>query len=218
LSLGAEYALYQTKINPVDFEETNATFDIFNNPIIYHTGIDRYSEKQVAGLLNIPVSVLYQAGNSHKFYISAGIKIGFPVFGKYNGSSAVLTAWGYYPDYNQTEIWQNDLGYGIFNLNESKKKLTFGVSLMGAFETGIKWNIGTGKNLYTGVFVDYGFNNMLNSKKHFIEYNHNEPNSPVVNTACALSKRFSPLSFGLKVKLSLSTECRSDNRENIEED
>jgi hypothetical protein len=40
-------------------------------------------------------------------------------------------------------------------------KLDLGVSLLGTVETGVKWNIGTGTALYTGVFMDYGLNNAL---------------------------------------------------------
>jgi hypothetical protein len=139
------------------------------------------------------------------------VKLGLPVYGKYSGSNAVLTASGYYPEYDQTEIWQNDLGYGIFNLNGKKEKLDLGVSAMGTLETGAKWNTGIGTALYTGVFVDYGFNDMKKSsysEKRFVEYNHNEPAQPLMNTACVLADKFSPLSFGVKLKLAFSVGCR----------
>ncbi|MDR1348306.1 MAG: PorT family protein [Prevotellaceae bacterium] len=210
LSSGLEYAFYQGKIGLNGFAGTNATFDILNNPIIYNTRIGRYSEKQFAGLLNIPLSVQYRTGNNHRFYASAGLKLGLPVYAKYSGSDAVLTASGYYPDYDQTEIWQNDLGYGVFNLNENSGKPDLGVSLSGTLETGVKWNIGVGTAIYTGVFVDYGFNDMKKSSyagKRFVEYNHYEPGRPLMNTACVLTDRFSPLSFGLKVKLAFSVGC-----------
>jgi hypothetical protein len=93
-----EYAFYQNKIGLNNFAEANSTFDIFNNPIIYHTFIDSYSEKQSVGLFNIPVSVLFQSGSRHKFYLSAGIKLGLPAFGKYRSNNFVLTVSGYYPD------------------------------------------------------------------------------------------------------------------------
>jgi hypothetical protein len=210
LSSGVEYAFYQSKINLNGFFDSYETSDIFNNAIVYHTRIDSYSEKQYAGLLNIPLSVLYQTGENHLFYAAAGSKLGLPVYGKYS-SNAVLTASGYYPDYDQTEIWQKDLGYGIFKINENRKKLNLGVSIIGTLETGVKWNIGIGTNLYTGAFVDYGFNNALNgdySKKRFFEYNRNEPSKPTINTAYVLADRFSSLSFGIKLKLSFSAGCR----------
>ncbi|MDR1583079.1 MAG: OmpA family protein [Prevotellaceae bacterium] len=211
LSSGLEYAFYQSKTGLNGFSNAYETSDILNNPITYNTRIDHYSEKQFAGLLNIPLSVLYQTNGNHKFYASAGLKLGLPVSARYSGSNAVLTASGYYPSYDQTEIWQNDLGYGVFNPDGRKGKLDLGVSVMGTLESGVKWNTGIGNALYTGVFVDYGFNNVLKSgftKKPLVEYNHTTPEYPVMNTACVLADRFAPLSFGIKVKLAFSVGCR----------
>jgi outer membrane protein OmpA-like peptidoglycan-associated protein len=206
-----EYAFYRQKVSLSGFSDAYDTYDMLGNPIVYHTRIDNYSEKQLAGLLNIPLSVLYQTGNNHQFYASLGAKLGLPVSAKYSGSNTVLNAEGYYPDYDQTEIWQNDLGYGKFQMTGNNGKLDLGVSFSGTMETGVKWNIGIGKNLYTGVFVDYGFNNMQKtgySGKRFIEYNPNDPSKPIMNTACVLSDRFSPVALGIKVKLAFSVGCR----------
>ncbi|MDR0412474.1 MAG: OmpA family protein [Dysgonamonadaceae bacterium] len=211
LSSGLEYAFYRHKVGITDFSETYAIVDILGNPIDYKTQIDRYSETQKLGLLNIPLSIQYQTGGNHRFYALAGLKIGLPISTKYSGSNAVLTASGYYPDYNQTEIWQNDLGYGIFNLPENSGKLDLSVSLSGTFETGLKWNTGIGTALYTGVFADYGFTDMRKSGyagKALVEYNSIVPNQPKMNTACILSGHFAPVSFGFKVKLAFSVGCR----------
>ncbi|MDR2125611.1 MAG: hypothetical protein LBP63_02110 [Prevotellaceae bacterium] len=64
--------------------------------------IDSYSEKQFAGLLNIPISIHYQIGSRHQFCVSAGLKFGLPILGKYSGENIVLTSSGYYSDYDQT--------------------------------------------------------------------------------------------------------------------
>jgi outer membrane protein OmpA-like peptidoglycan-associated protein len=211
ISSGVEYAFYQRETSIDGFLDAYQTSDIFNNPIVYRTRVDYYREKQFAGLLNIPLSLLYQTGNGHKFYASAGLKLGLPVYGKYRSSNSLLTASGYYPDYDQTEIWQNDLGYGVFNMEGNTKKLDLGVSLTGTLETGVKWNIGTGTSLYTGVFMDYGFNNTLQGdypEKHLAEYNRHEPGRPVMNSACVLTDRLAPLAFGLKLKMAFGVGCR----------
>jgi hypothetical protein len=82
---------------------------------------------------------------------------------------------------------------------------------MGTLESGVKWSTGVGTALYTGVFVDYGFNNALKnaySEKRFVEYNRANPSQPVMNTACVVADRFSPLAFGVKVKFAFSAGCR----------
>jgi hypothetical protein len=56
--------------------------------------------------------------------------------------------------------------------------------------------------------VDYGFNNANgNYSKKMIEYNRNEPARPIMNTACVLTDRFSPLALGIKVKMAFSVGC-----------
>lgn len=204
LSTGVEYAIYQSKNSFNSISNAYETLDILNNPITYSTIIENYSEKLFTGMLNFPLSVFYQASGYPKFYVLGGFKLGLPVSSRYIGSNSVLTASGYYPDYNQTEVWQNDLGYGVFNLNGKKGKLDLNVSVMGTLETGVKWRTGIGADLYTGIFVDYGFNNMLkngHSQKMFVEYNRDEPSLPVINTACVLADRLSPLALGIKVKM-----------------
>jgi outer membrane protein OmpA-like peptidoglycan-associated protein len=211
LATGLEYAFYQSKIGIDNFSDSYGITDMFGNPVAYQTRINGYSETHKLGMFNIPLSVLYQTNGKHKFYASLGGKVGLPVSAKYNGSNAILNIAGYYPDYDQTEIWQNGLGYGVFNTTENSGKLDLDVSLLGTIETGVKWNVGVGTALYTGIFADYGFNSMLNichSDKRFVEYNSKEPSKPVVNTACVLSDKFSPMNFGVKLKLAFSVGCR----------
>jgi hypothetical protein len=211
LSSGLEYAFYQGKINLNGFAGTIATFDILNHPVDYNTRIDHYRETQFAGLLNLPLTVQYQTGNSLRFYASAGLKLGLPVSAKYSGSDARLTASGYYPEYNQTEVWQNDLGYGVLPVKNHRGNLDLNVSITGTLETGVKWDVALGVALYTGVFVDYGFNSLLSreySQKPPVEYNRVAPEYPVMNTACVLTDRFAPFSFGVKVKVAFPVGCR----------
>ena len=218
LSFGAEYAFYQKSLKVKQISGAYDTNDKEGNPIVYHSLVEDYRERQQLGMINFPLTVLYQAGKKHKYYASLGLKLGLPVYGQYRGSDATLTTSGYYPDYDQTEIWQNDFGYGVFSV-ENKRPLNFGVSLLGTFETGAKWNIGIGNDLYTGIFIDYGFNNILKNSNpsRFVEYNHNEPSQPVMNSFLASqNSRVSPFSFGLKLKMAFSVGCRdllSDRKE-----
>jgi hypothetical protein len=108
------------------------------------------------------------------------------------------------------------LGYGVFNLTENRGILSLGISVAGKFETGMKWITGT--SLYTGIVTDYGFNSMFGSdyaKKQLVEYNHTTPNRPIMNSICTLTNKASPLSFGVKLKLTFSVGYRNllkDNR------
>jgi outer membrane protein OmpA-like peptidoglycan-associated protein len=216
VSSGMEYALYQSALKLTGLTDALETRDIFGNRIVYHSRIDGYREKQRIGLLNIPLALLYQTGNRHKFYVSGGMKLGLPLSGEYESGEAVITASGYYPDYNQTEIWQNDLGYGILPVKGSRGKLNSGLSLTGTLETGMKWNTGASQYLYTGIYLDYGLSNILRSpEKRFTGYNTENPAEPLVNgtlvsrygeSAKAFTDKAVPFALGLKIKWAFSLD------------
>ncbi|MDR0832606.1 MAG: OmpA family protein [Candidatus Symbiothrix sp.] len=209
-SLGAEYAVYQRSVTVNGLNDSYRTCDILGNKIIYHSHLDNYREQQRLGMVNIPLSLLYQRGYNTKFYASVGMKLGLPIYGYYKSNPSVLTTAGYYPDYDQLEIWQNDLGYGGFSMQGSKTNLNFGVSFMGTMETGVKWSVGVGKDLYTGIYMDYGFNNVLKdnySGNRLVEYSTENPASPVMHgvlTSQYPIDKVSPLAIGLKVKFGFS--------------
>jgi hypothetical protein len=74
ISTGAEYAFYRRTIDVDNVSNSYETGDIDGNPIIYRSHIDRYGERQRAGLLNIPLSVLYRTGKDNRYYASLGVK------------------------------------------------------------------------------------------------------------------------------------------------
>ncbi|GHT18409.1 hypothetical protein FACS189429_4910 [Bacteroidia bacterium] len=170
------------------------TYPVFSFFLCVDPGIEHYSQEQKTGLLNIPLSILYHTGGRHKFYSSLGLKLTLPVYSKYIGSNASLMAWGYYPEYDQTEIWQNDFGYGNFSINRHSGKLNLSLSLTGTVETDVKWSFGKSTAVYTGIFVNYCLTNMLKngySEKWLIEYSPNNPARLIVNSICVQANRFS---------------------------
>ncbi|MDR0829276.1 MAG: hypothetical protein LBN95_04080, partial [Prevotellaceae bacterium] len=121
-----------------------------------------------------------------------------------------------YPQYNQTEIWQNDLGYGDFFMQQSTENQPLKVALNGVFELGGKWNLGNGKWLYSGVFADYGLFDLLKSKKAMertVEYNRQTPENPIINSVLQNTK-LQPFSIGLKLKFAFSFE--KSNKKSID--
>jgi hypothetical protein len=217
VSAGLEYALYRRTVSVEDVSSSYATFDADDNPIIYRSHIDRYGERQRAGLLNIPLSVLYRM---NRYYASLGFKVGVPVYGRYAGSGGTLTVSGYYVDYNQEEIWQNDLGYGSFPVKAREAPLRLKLSYMGTLEAGMKWNTGIGTDLYAGLYMDYGLNDIVKDRRktRFVEYNYKNPAEPRINglltslhghsdDSRTFIEKVSPLAIGIKLKLAFSVGC-----------
>jgi outer membrane protein OmpA-like peptidoglycan-associated protein len=217
VSAGAEYALYRRTVDVENVSSSHATLDADGNPIIYRSHIDRYRERQRAGLLNIPFSVIYR---TKRYYASLGFKLGVPLYGSYTGSGGTVTTSGYYTDYRQEEVWQNDLGYGSFPIKTMEAPLKLKLSYMGTVEAGMKWSTGIGTDLYAGIYMDYELNDMVRErgKNRFVEYNYENPAEPQINglltslnshsgNSRAFVEKVAPLAIGIKLKLAFSVGC-----------
>jgi outer membrane protein OmpA-like peptidoglycan-associated protein len=220
VSIGMEYAFYHRNISIENIRSSYTTHDTDNNPIEYRSLVDSYKEHQRSGLLSIPLTLIYRMGKDNRYYVSLGFKPGIPVYGRYTGSGSTVTTSGYYTDFHQEEIWQDDLGYGTFPVRTMEKPLKMGLSCTGTLEAGMKWNVGIGTDLYTGIYMDYGLNNVARGggkiqKSHFIGYNYDNPSEPHINglltsvygspdNRLAFMEKVSPLAIGIKLKLAFA--------------
>ncbi|MDL2256703.1 OmpA family protein [Bacteroidales bacterium OttesenSCG-928-I14] len=217
--LGAEIALYQSSIEMNTLAYNYDTKDIDGMDINYRSSISNYQESQRLYNVNIPLVAYYQKDvfdNVHKFYASLGFKLGIPVNGEYKGKNGVLTASGYYPAYNQELTEQEDMGYGVFPIRKQSRDLDFNLSYMATAETGVKWNLSRRLWLYTGVYGDFGFNDIRKDKNlHLVSYNNLEPQDVVVNSVVSsnyidnkistpVTDKVFPWAVGVKVKLGIT--------------
>jgi len=244
LMLGAEVAFYNAKIKIPNFRDRYTTEDADREPIIYNANVRRYTEKQHLANLNIPLLLQYQTsifGNEHKFYVNLGFKLGIPVSktgmsSLCNFSSEVdLQASGtYYTSHMQTLYDQRDLGYGDFSGKKSGK-LDFDLSYMAEADAGVKWSLGRRFSLYTGLYFDYAFNDIVKTHEgSFIEYNHlypedivcrsvltsqyvQNPDNPSNTRTSILKSKVSPLAVGLKLKLGINM-CKLSPKEKAEKE
>ena len=245
LMIGAEAACYNAKITIANFHDRYATNDADGRPIIYNAKVRRYMEKDHLSNLNIPLLAQFQTsifGNEHKLYINLGFKLGIPMskiglssLCKYS-SEAELQASGTYTDYNQTLFDQEDLGYGDRFAGEKKTgKLDFKLSYMAEADAGVKWKLGRRFSLYTGIYFDYAFNDVITTHKgSFLEYNHlypqeltynsvltsqyvQNPDNPSLTRTPIVKNKVSPLAVGLKLKLGVNM-CKLSPKEKKEED
>lgn len=217
--VGAELALYQASVKMDKLSYRYDTKDIDGKNINYRSSIANYKESQRLYNLNIPVVAYYQRDvfdNVHKFYASAGFKLGIPMKGEYKGKNGTLTASGYYPEYDQELTTQTDMGYGTFPVKTKSRDLDFDLAYMATLEAGIKWNLSRRLWLYTGVYGDYGFNDIRKEKdRALVAYNIYEPSDMDINSVVSsrykdgdASKTFTdkvyPWAVGLKVKLGIT--------------
>lgn len=141
--------------------------DVFD----YYSSVSGYNEKQKATLINVPIMGHFQTGafNQNKFYVSAGFKVGIPVSSKYESEGASFVNKGWYVDLDNWVTTQKFAGFGEFKDKSSEGDLDLDIAFILSIETGVKWNLGNNKSLYTGVFLDYGLNDIKKySNKPFV--------------------------------------------------
>ena len=144
-----------------DGEVTYSEFDL-------HTTLSKYKEIQKAVYLNIPVMANFQF---EQIYFLGGFKFGVPIGGTYKSKDASLSNIAYYPGLDVELDSQEFVGYGVFRNNNSDGKIEQKVTIMLALETGWNWYINRNFSLYTGIYLDYGLNNVSKSSKDtFIKY------------------------------------------------
>jgi len=216
LGIGVELALYNTEMNVDDLRDSYSTKDQDGLAIDYYAEIDHFTEKQRLYTFNIPLWLQYQTplgDTDHEFYAALGFKLGVPLSAKYKIDNAKFETYGYYEKWNQTFYDQIDLGYGDNSGKILQENLKFNPACMTMAEAGIKWTLNPKLNFYTGLYFDYGFNDVVkNHDTRFLEYNYQNPenfkNNSVLTSEYTQNgktndfmNRVSTVALGLKIRL-----------------
>jgi hypothetical protein len=201
IHLGAEIGFNNSsiKLNGTNVVTPNLT-DSEGDRFDMHTALSKYKETQNTMFLNIPIMLQVQVGVKHKFYAMGGIKLGIPVSCKYKVSEFTLTNKAYYPEYDNWMTAPEFAGYGTFTNRESNGKLPLKVSGTLALEAGMKWKIAEVFAIYTGLYLDYGLNNMLKNN-NFVNYSSAHPAEFTTTSALpSLTDKINLLAVGVKAR------------------
>ncbi|KAA6303451.1 MAG: hypothetical protein EZS26_000002 [Candidatus Ordinivivax streblomastigis] len=178
----------------------------------YRYSLNKYSEKQQALLLTVPLMFHFQSG---KFYTALGGKVGLPLSATYKNDLDELRAAGYYA---HDDLRLNDplfMGFGTFNKLSNDADLSLKTAFFASAEVGAKWRLSEKLFLYTGVFVDYGLNNIqkVETAKTLIEYNAAAADAYLPNGILASAvdnqvfvDKITPLSAGIKLILAFGSK------------
>lgn len=214
IGIGAELSLYTSKAVMDMLSDKYMTVDRTNEEFEFRSKIYNYQEKQRATYVNIPLMLNYQSSGITRIYFSAGVKIGLPVGGQYKTSGATIVNSGYYAYENVEYTTQEFMGFGSFTGKDTKDDLEFKTAYLAAAELGVKLRLYDRLSLYTGLYFEYGLNDILKSDapQRFIEYNAVNPSN--FRTGSVLTSQFNLngrqtgfvekvnlLSIGVKVKL-----------------
>jgi outer membrane protein OmpA-like peptidoglycan-associated protein len=228
--LGGELAFYNARMQLDDLTDRYPAKDGDKEDILYSTTIKDYEEYQRLMNLNIPIMFQYQGDGEHKFYAGLGFKLGIPLTAKYEVSEGgKIKASGFYNNEKtgtlQELFDQPDLGYGDFAINKTESDLDFNLAYIGFAEAGVKWRLSGLLSLYTGLYVEYGFNDVAKTHtNNFVAYNEVNPSNPNINSVLtgeytengeteSFVSRVSPFGLGLKLRLGFNPCSESKPKE-----
>ncbi len=175
-----------------------------------------YNETQSALFVQIPLMAQFQTEGYHKFYVAAGGRVGFPVNTKYKTDASDVTISGYYSHEGTTYEGTPNAkihGFGTYSSPDTDGKLSLKTAFMASIELGMKWALNDNFALYTGVYGDYGLNDIQKTKdKGTVTYHHDNGTASQSThnyltfdnsvTSTSTVEKITPMTFGLKLRLS----------------
>ena len=183
-----------------------------------YTYDEPYKEIQNALFVQVPLMFQFQTRGYQKFYVAAGGRIGFPVYTKFKTDLSALTVSGFYSHEGLRYANLPSKGFTNYdNTPEVDGKLSLKeTAFMASLELGMKWALNDNFSLYTGIYGDYGLNDMQKTKdKGTVTYNHLgtiSPKADPVNqdfltfdnsiTSTPTVEKIIPMTFGVKLRLS----------------
>jgi outer membrane protein OmpA-like peptidoglycan-associated protein len=214
LGTGIEADLYRSRYIADNYYTSSITVDREGNPFEFRSTVSA-TEKQSAAMLYIPLMLQYQTavpGRKHQFFAAAGAKAGFPISAKYKVTDATAYNTGYYEyeDYEYTT--QTFMGFGQFEGKDARGDLfprfqgIENMTFLASAEAGVKWKLNWKGDwsLYTGLYLDYGLNNIRKgSAQPYVIYNAENPADFKINSAFVSggTDKVNPFAVGLKVRL-----------------
>ncbi|GHV72479.1 hypothetical protein FACS1894201_01860 [Bacteroidia bacterium] len=203
IGTGVDVALFNGKYSLASLSDHYQSHD-GEEDFMFHYTISGYRDRQRAILLNIPLMLHFQTG---KFYAALGGKAGIPLSAKFDNSADKLDASGVYPPPKLTLHAPRFKGLGEFTDLRNKGNLALKTALFASAEAGIRWRLNDNLVLSTGVYVDYGVNNIRPSAtKPLIDYPASADyklNSVVTSTNASkpIIDKLNPIAVSIKIGL-----------------
>ncbi len=187
IRLGLQGALYQGKVKS---DKYIYTYEKYGD---YAEIGSQFQEKQKALYAQVPLMVQWMtSAGKHNFYIALGGKFGYRIWDNFKQKVDFIDGEGF------------DGERSVSNQNYIDLKR---INAMGSAELGMRWTLGNGVGLYTGLYFDYGFLK-VNDKKattasiiNAVDYNYNEDGRRNVEAQRAVDK-VNTMAGGLILRLS----------------
>ena len=140
-----------------------------NVPYNLTTGFNNFVERQNVGILSIPVEVLFRKTFNERWALigGVGLAIDFPIHGAYYAKGGSYSTTGVFPTLgNYTIENMPEHGFSTYTTTQGAKinnRAKVGGSVIGDLGARVALNDNWG--MYLGVYVGYGFTNLLGAAK-----------------------------------------------------
>ncbi len=210
LLTGIGCGYYRTKATVQD----GATFsswqvDNAGSAFQYNISVTGYTETQRMLAAGIPVMLQYHTvGNNTQWYLNAGAKFILPFNAKIKAAAKQLNLSGYYPDFNVEVFNVPQHGFAALSNWQSNRNIELKPAAALSAGTGVSFKMGERMRLYTGVYIDYGLNDMKRAAGYnnsLIGYNAGGTGNPPAGGVLSIGNTAGAKLFacGLQIKLGL---------------
>lgn len=221
LGIGAEFSVLNAKSQFETLSDNYLMADPSSTMLLrIKTEGQNYEEAHHAYFVNIPIMARFQTDITEKakFYVAAGPKIGLPIKSNFDSWGA-LTTTGLELDASglpHTNDWYADMpnhGFSTYGGGTPDQESDLKLNFIAAIETGVKWQLNNKWSLYTGLFLDYGLNDIRDVEnygehKNFFDRNRYESSQYTRNSVffsdyngTPFVDRVNTFSFGVKAQL-----------------
>lgn len=218
IELGWEFAFYRTNLQLNNFETSSMANDLFHEfePFEFRNKIKNYEENQTVTILQIPLMLNYLI-EGDLIFVTAGVKFGVPISGKFTSSAEQISNSGYYAEEHHDYPYPLSQGFGTFENRQNKGDLRFKSVVFLSLEIGLKSTfMSSNKAIYSCLYLDYGLNNFADPKPEipFVEFNFNNPRDFTFhsvayssfnhgNTQQSFVEKINPIAAGIKIRFAL---------------
>lgn len=211
---GAEFGFHKNKTTLTNRIYTTNEFDRDGDIFEYRIKTNNYKEKNTFNTISIPLMIQYRTKGETQFYINGGARVFFPFSYKTKASVDAITMTGYYEDINVELVDLPKFGFKTVTdwSNTTKNDLKTAFALSG--ETGVSFKLSEKIRLYTGIYMDYGLNDIQKKNQSandipLVNYNSDgsvivQPNSVI--KANDLVDKAKLLNYGIQVKIGFNVK------------
>ncbi len=210
IGTGVELALYNSKYTSKSLldKKTGIEDPLYEGETYtFQYAYYNWEEQESALAVQIPLFLQFQTLGEYQFYIQAGGKYGFNFQPTSTTTANRMVTSGLF-SYENVTYSSGPYGFrAIDNYKHEQELYLKNPMLMASLEMGLKWQLENNNAFYTGLFLDYGINNLLKSNtKSLVEYHYDGPEYVTANsiTMTPSVEKIKTLAVGIRVHFAFS--------------